>query len=222
MMLLMVQPNGDILPNMDYITYVPEFRRVAKRSGRNVDSKTTIAELSYVFYVADWTRRNQFAALEDKERAVEAKKAAGLGSDWKPDNVINAAVDKYIEIQQKLYAKALMLVTLKRTMRQSSILLAERGEQMGIVREGIAAMMKQVQMTAKPAEMATLMGDIRNLQNILNGELRDVMKMVKEQSVAFKQLDELENEMMESLGKSLEVAGGGQPYNREIPGYSIF
>ena len=136
MMLLMVQPNGDILPNMDYITYVPEFRRVAKRSGRNVDSKTTIAELSYVFYVADWTRRNQFAALEDKERAVEAKKAAGLGSDWKPDNVINAAVDKYIEIQQKLYAKALMLVTLKRTMRQSSILLAERGEQMGIVREG--------------------------------------------------------------------------------------
>lgn len=222
MMLLIVQPNGDIVPNIDYITYVPEFRRVAKRSGRAVDGKTTIAELSYVFYMADWTRRNEYASLEDKERAVEAKKAAGLPSDWKPDNVTNSAVDKYIEIQQKLYTKALMLITLKRAMRQSSILLAERGEQMAMVRESIAALVRQATMTSKPAELATIMGDIRNVQSIVNAELRDVMKMVKEQSIAFKQLDDLENEMMESLGKSLEVAGGGQPYAREIPGYKIF
>lgn len=222
MMLLIVQPNGDIVPNMDYITYVPEFRRVAKRSGRSVDSKTTIAELSYVFYMADWTRRNQFAALEDKERAIEAKKAAGLDGSWKPDNVITAAIDKYIEIQQNLYTKALMLITLKKAMRQSSILLAERGEQLAMVRDSIAALVRQATLTTKPAELATIMGDIRNVQAIVNAELRDVMKMVKEQTIAFKQLDELENEMMESLGKSLEVAGGGQPYPREIAGYKIF
>ena len=79
---------------------VPEFKAIWKRD-KNRTKVNAHAELSYVYYMCDY--KSEYRNYPEGERTKEIKEAfitKQLGEKWKPDKVVQAAMDRYISMQE--------------------------------------------------------------------------------------------------------------------------
>jgi hypothetical protein len=78
---------------------IPEFKELWKRDKTKKKDKAH-AELSYVYYIADYKseyRNHPFDERREKIKLDFCDKA--LGEDWEPDAKVNAAIEKYEQMQ---------------------------------------------------------------------------------------------------------------------------
>src|SRR5512133_3692778 len=65
-------------------------------------------ELAYVYFIADY--RSPYLKYSEKERHAKLVRDLRLGEDWKQDKVIQAAIDKYRELNETPAMRTLRIV----------------------------------------------------------------------------------------------------------------
>jgi hypothetical protein len=79
---------------------VPEFKAIWKRDKQRT-KLNAYAELCYVFYMCDY--KSEYRNYPVKEKQAKIKKDftdQRLGEKWKPDAKVEAAISKYLEMQE--------------------------------------------------------------------------------------------------------------------------
>ena len=94
-----------LIIDKDYIRGVPAFRRILERDkGSEKDyiglkKYRAFKEFFFIFIYKDLSSYPNMGGYNDKECFKIAVKEAGLEEDFKPDNDLKIAIEKYIEIQ---------------------------------------------------------------------------------------------------------------------------
>jgi|SRR6266403_664721 len=87
----------------DEIRLIPEFKELLIRdkgkNGNDRSSKSTCyKEFKYIYFVADY--KSPYVDYPDKDREKYSKEDSGFDKDWKVDNSIKLAIDKYKFLQE--------------------------------------------------------------------------------------------------------------------------
>lgn len=105
---LFVIKNGDLVINKVEVLTIPSFTKILRRDkgskGDSNGAKKLIAfkEFAYIFHVADiksTPNRNGYDASKAHAYAIEK---VGLEPDWKPDDVVEEAINDYKDEQENI------------------------------------------------------------------------------------------------------------------------
>lgn len=78
---------------------IPEFNDIWKRD-KSKSKNVAYAELSYVYYLCDYkSEYRNYSYDERKEKVFNDHCRNQISEDWKPDAKVNAAIEKYEEMQ---------------------------------------------------------------------------------------------------------------------------
>ena len=83
---------------------IPEFKSLITRD-RTADKKTAVKEFSYIYFIYD--HRSPYYIYPEEERRLRVATDTGLGQDYKPDDKVEAAVAKYLELSKTPTIKSL-------------------------------------------------------------------------------------------------------------------
>jgi hypothetical protein len=76
---------------------IPEFKALIARD-KDKEKRVSFQEMSFVYFVTDY--KSPYCIYPKEERVARVKRELGLDADWKPDNLVNAACEKYNELQR--------------------------------------------------------------------------------------------------------------------------
>ena len=213
---------GELEINLDSVYYVPEMGAIMRRVKPTKDDEDgrkkllNRKELIYVFHVADWSSNNFLHALTDDERLTKAKEVAKLPVDWKCDKVVNAAINAYIEIQQKYIPSAKMLITLKRGLMSLSVYY----DNLQLQNNRLTTRLTELS-NATFGTDSKLNVELINETELVNGLLaqnaKTILDGISKLEKAHNDISAFEKKVRTEETKALEIIGGGKPYNREIP-----
>lgn len=116
--------NHVLILDKEEIRLIPEYRELLVRDkGKSGDDRNSkircYKEFAYIYFYADY--KSPYIDFPDKQRDIESKKDARLEEDWKPDNAVKLAIDKYIFLQPSSANK--ILTSLQRGLVLSSLVV---------------------------------------------------------------------------------------------------
>jgi len=99
--------NGVLELVRDELLLVREFSNVISFvKGKNLFSNITPEMIfTYIYFYCDYT--SPYSNKDDDERHIKAVYEAQLPNDWYPDDIVNAAIDKYLELRETTQIKTL-------------------------------------------------------------------------------------------------------------------
>jgi hypothetical protein len=84
--------------------WIPEFKKIWDRD-KTKDKDVAVAEISYIVMLHGF--HSPYQAYSEADREKKVLNDYFQDSDWKPDKVVQAAIDKYNELQDSIILRAL-------------------------------------------------------------------------------------------------------------------
>lgn len=221
--LLTIDDSGNLTINRLEVLTIVEFATLLKRrKGMAGDSegrekKLNTLEMTYVKYMADAIQDNNFyAAFEKSERATKIIRDIGLPKDWAPDEAVEAAIEKYIEIQETYSPTASLLNSLLRGLKTSSRSVDVFAAQMNVVLKQVEQKVDDIitQSVVLDDEAIT---EINNLNSIAFNNMDRLMNIANSLPKALKSVEELTIQVKKETGKAKDLKGGQSKGRREDP-----
>lgn len=83
---------------------IPEFKVLITRD-RTSDKKQAVKEFSFIYFVHD--HKSPYYIYPEDERRLRVSRDTGLGETYQPDDKVQAAIDKYLELSKTPTIKSL-------------------------------------------------------------------------------------------------------------------
>ena len=83
---------------------IPEFKALITRY-RSKDKKEALKEFSYIYFIYD--HKSPYYIYPEDERRLRVSTDTGLGTEYKPDDKVKAAIQKYLELSKTPTLKSL-------------------------------------------------------------------------------------------------------------------
>lgn len=228
MKLLNVDKNtGELIIENEIILATPEFKKLKDRlvvGGKDLNgySKTyNKKELLYVFFIADWTGDNWLAGYSDNERHKAAIKECVLEENFKPDNDILKAIEKYIEIQKEHSPTISALITAKRSLNQAGKFIVDIVKQTEILQETVKKLTGLVKDEEDIKQTSSIMSQINTFNTAIKSNINDLLSTVSTITKYILDIEKLERKVKEEHKESIERVGNKKFGTREKPNYKI-
>lgn len=104
MNLLKLNDNFEIVLDKPFIATIKEFREIYVRD-KTKNKEQAHKEFSFIYNFCDFS--SPFIEYDEEDRFTESVLAAGLPENWHPDEDLQAAIDKYLELSESRSLKIL-------------------------------------------------------------------------------------------------------------------
>lgn len=221
--LLTFDDAGNLVINRLEVQSIAVFNTLLKRrKGMAGDSegrekKLNTMEMAYVKYMADGDLdANIYAAFEKPERSKKIILDLGLPAGWEPDEDVQAAIDKYVEIQETYSPTVALLNSLLRGLKTSSRSVDTFASQMNIVLKQIDQKVSDIM--SHPAGMdEAAIAAINSLNGIAFNNMDRLMEIANKLPKALDSIEKLATQVKKEVGKSKDLKGGQEKGRREDP-----
>lgn len=213
--------DGEIIMNRTEILSIKELKTIMTRinpmkgdsDGRK--KRLNTLEMQFIKYYADPRLHSSsiYAAYSNEERIPKIKFDIGLPDDWKPDEAVFAACDKYKEIILNYVPSARALNSF-----QKSLMLIGDSNDVTIDKiNTILAELKKINSSVKKEDGTidtTSLAIVDEMLNNLQSSVSNIVKLARELPALLSTIDELRKQVLKEEGQ-FRKRGGGQIYNRE-------
>jgi hypothetical protein len=170
-------------------------------------------EFMYIWFMADWTRKNPFYAMDEKAKHKHAVEACDMPEGWEPDALVMEGIKTYKEVTIKFTPSASAVVNLERTIQQSADVI-------DLFREQNEALLHELK------KQKALMGDgvspddiefFAKSGMIIKNNIIEILSLNKAIKSARKDAKEMYEDLAEELAEQQKIRGGRTLGNRENP-----
>jgi len=181
-MRLLREEKFKVLPDPELLL-IPEFAALQRRD-RSKTKTAYIKELAYIYFMHD--HKSPYAIYTKDERLVRVIKDLGLPENYKPDSVVDLAVNKYLQFAQTPTIKT--LTSIREGLLTSSRL--------------IDTLRLRIERELKADEVEDLDALVRSVQRML--EIGEKLPKVIDQITA------LEEKIKKEQASDTRIKGGGK------------
>lgn len=172
-------------------------------------------ELLYVYIMAD--PFNSYQVLEDKERVEVAKRITGLNMiKWKPDEVIENAIDRYRE-DVKLSPTGLSFINSKKALKSIGEDVELVKELSDVIRKEIYNIKKEIAETKEEEKLKNLNEKLNTKVNALVNNNKEVTGLIKKIPELQDIISRLSNIVADETNEKRKALGDREIGNREDP-----
>ena len=221
--LLTFDESGNLIINRQEVLLITQFPVLFKRrKGMTGDSegrekKLNTLEMAYVKYMADaLLDNNLYAAFEKPERSKKIIADIGFPADWQPDEAVEAAIEKYIEIQETYAPSAALLNSMQRGLKTSSRSVDAFASQMNVVLKQVEKKVEDI-MTSDAGLDDAAVAAINTLNSVAFNNMDRLIALSSTLPKALESIEKLSVQVKKETGKSKDLKGGQEKGRREDP-----
>ena len=221
--LLTFDESGNLVINRQEVLLITQFAVLFKRrKGMTGDSegrekKLNTLEMAYVKYMADaLLDNNLYAAFEKPERSKKIIADIGFPADWQPDEAVEAAIEKYIEIQETYAPSAALLNSMQRGLKTSSRSVDAFASQMNVVLKQVEKKVEDI-MTSNAGLDDVAVAAINTLNSVAFNNMDRLIALSSTLPKALESIEKLSIQVKKETGKSKDLKGGQEKGRREDP-----
>ena len=221
--LLTFDESGNLVINRQEVLLITQFAVLFKRrKGMTGDSegrekKLNTLEMAYVKYMADaLLDNNLYAAFEKPERSKKIIADIGFPADWQPDEAVEAAIEKYIEIQETYAPSAALLNSMQRGLKTSSRSVDAFASQMNVVLKQVEKKVEDI-MTSNAGLDDAAVAAINTLNSVAFNNMDRLIALSSTLPKALESIEKLSVQVKKETGKSKHLKGGQEKGRREDP-----
>lgn len=213
--------NGVPIFSKEELKATPEFSELITRrktSKGDSDGRKKVMnnrELLYVKYMADYDTHHK--AFSGKERHERAKHDSGLPNNWKPDEVIEIAINKYKEILLVYSPSIRLLNALEQGMMLSAEAVEGQIKQVRVTMDVATRLSSKLENVSDIEEAQQLMESLMNTSDSVQAKVKSFMKMVSEFPKMLEQVRALRKQVLHEQSGNRQKRGGHNKGNREDP-----
>lgn len=163
-------------------------------------------ELMYIFFMADWTRKNPYRAGSEKQKDVDAREACEFPKGWEPDEVVKEAIELYKNMTLNSTPTLKFLVQLEQVILQTA-------EQLEIIKEQNEVFLLALKDRNNSLEDALAAKDT---MMALRQNLNMMFAMTDDVEKANRKRKDLEKQLKDEMEGSLKITGGRKLSNKEL------
>ena len=181
------------------------------------EKKLNTLEMAYVKYMADaLLDNNLYAAFEKPERSKKIIADIGFPADWQPDEAVEAAIEKYIEIQETYAPSAALLNSMQRGLKTSSRSVDAFASQMNVVLKQVEKKVEDI-MTSNAGLDDVAVAAINTLNSVAFNNMDRLIALSSTLPKALESIEKLSIQVKKETGKSKDLKGGQEKGRREDP-----
>lgn len=207
----------ELIFDSELIRTVPCFRKLWRRLQKikgdsdGSDKLGNKREMQYVFYMANWTRKNPYYALDEIEKANKAKEACEMDPKWVPDELVQECINYYIEYTIKYTPTA-------KFVNEVEVMIMQAADFAAVLRKANQQLLSNVE-----SQMSGVMtsGDEAAALSVamvqLSANISSAFKLMAEIEAANKRRAALSKQLKEEEEQTINITGGKAIGNRENP-----
>lgn len=177
------------------IKLIPEFKALIDRD-KEKDKRKAMSELKFIYFYVDY--RSPYMRFTKEDRLARVKRELQLAPDWTPDKFVQAAMEKYDELQQTPSITSLSAI------RES---LLTSAKVIDTVREHIEVKLKDFNRQG-PGDDPGETTDAELIAEMVTS-LTSLLVLADKLPKAISTLEDLEEKMKKEQSNSRKIRGGG-------------
>lgn len=211
-MSLFEEQQGKIHISPEY-KLIPEFAKLLKRD-KSKDKSTALKELAYIYFMTDF--KSPYVKYPEGTKALKVRKDMGFDAEWKVDNAVQAAMDKYDELissetLESLRSARKALVTSNNVINVLRETIEEDLENIKRIRKAV----KNVQDREEKGEevqsdSSDMMLAVTNAINTAVQNLEYIMKTSTKIPDVVNKVKQLEDQVKKEASSETKIKGGGE------------
>lgn len=207
-----------LIIDKDYVRGIPEFKIILERdkgTKGDIDGRKkhrAWKELMYIYMNASFFSYPNKGGYSAKETHLAAIKESGLEENYKPDEEIKAAIEKYKQIHKDILPTLNTIATVLRGLKTADTIAQ------GIVEniEDTLEILKKAKQNRAEGEPTNLIQDIANTANLIS-QLDQVLSIANKLPKTIETLEALENRLKKEISGTNLARGGQEIGNRADP-----
>lgn len=164
-------------------------------------------ELMYIFFMANWTKKNPYRAEGDVKKDKEARAACDFPTGWKPDVVVLDAIEMYKRYVIDSTPTLKFLVQLEEAILQTA-------DQLEMIKHQNEVLLNSLKEAEHSVEATVALGP---MMVTLRENLKMMFSMLKDVKAANTERKSLEKDYSDEMEGSGRITGGKKLGNRENP-----
>lgn len=162
---------------------IPEFKALLTRD-RTKDKKEALKEFSYIYFIHD--HKSPYYIYPEDERRLRVSTDTGLGKDYKPDDKVQAAVAKYLELSKTPTLKSLTSI-----------------------REGLLTSSRLIDSLRERIDAALADPDLEDIDPVVRSVTR-MLEISEKLPKAIENITTLEEKVRKEESNDTRIKGGGK------------
>lgn len=162
---------------------IPEFKALLTRD-RTKDKKEALKEFSYIYFIHD--HKSPYYIYPEDERRLRVSTDTGLGRDYKPDDKVQAAVAKYLELSKTPTLKSLTSI-----------------------REGLLTSSRLIDSLRERIDAALADPDLEDIDPVVRSVTR-MLEISEKLPKAIENITTLEEKVRKEESNDTRIKGGGK------------
>lgn len=162
---------------------IPEFKALLTRD-RTKDKKEALKEFSYIYFIHD--HKSPYYIYPEDERRLRVATDTGLGKDYKPDDKVQAAVAKYLELSKTPTLKSLTSI-----------------------REGLLTSSRLIDSLRERIDAALADPDLEDIDPVVRSVTR-MLEISEKLPKAIENITTLEEKVRKEESNDTRIKGGGK------------
>lgn len=162
---------------------VPEFKALITRD-RTKDKKEALKEFSYIYFIHD--HKSPYYIYPEDERRLRVSTDTGLGKDYKPDDKVQAAINKYLELSKTPTLKSLTSI-----------------------REGLLTSSRLIDSLRERIDAALADPDLEDIDPVVRSVTR-MLEISEKLPKAIENITTLEEKVRKEESNDTRIKGGGK------------
>ncbi len=162
---------------------IPEFKALLTRD-RTKDKKEALKEFSYIYFIHD--HKSPYYIYPEDERRLRVSTDTGLGRDYKPDEKVQAAVAKYLELSKTPTLKSLTSI-----------------------REGLLTSSRLIDSLRERIDAALADPDLEDIDPVVRSVTR-MLEISEKLPKAIENITTLEEKVRKEESNDTRIKGGGK------------
>lgn len=162
---------------------IPEFKALLTRD-RTKDKKEALKEFSYIYFIHD--HKSPYYIYPEDERRLRVSTDTGLGKDYKPDEKVQAAVAKYLELSKTPTLKSLTSI-----------------------REGLLTSSRLIDSLRERIDAALADPDLEDIDPVVRSVTR-MLEISEKLPKAIENITTLEEKVRKEESNDTRIKGGGK------------
>lgn len=162
---------------------IPEFKALITRD-RTRDKKEALKEFSYIYFYHD--HKSPYYIYPEDERRLRVSTDTGLGKDYKPDEKVQAAVAKYLELSKTPTLKSLTSI-----------------------REGLLTSSRLIDSLRERIDAALADPDLEDIDPVVRSVTR-MLEIAEKLPKAIENISTLEEKVRKEESNDTRIKGGGK------------
>jgi hypothetical protein len=162
---------------------IPEFKALLTRD-RTKDKKEALKEFSYIYFIHD--HKSPYYIYPEDERRLRVATDTGLGKDYKPDDKVQAAVAKYLELSKTPTLKSLTSI-----------------------REGLLTSSRLIDSLRERIDAALADPDLEDIDPVVRSVTR-MLEIAEKLPKAIENISTLEEKVRKEESNDTRIKGGGK------------